>query len=107
MGHERGLDLGGRYAVPGDLHHVVDAAHEPQVSVLVAARAVAREVLPGIAAPVGLAVTLVVLVDAAEHRGPRARQNEIPGSAERYGLPIFVDDVGGDAGERERRAPGF
>jgi hypothetical protein len=29
----------------GDVHHVVDAAHHPEVAVLVAARAVAREVL--------------------------------------------------------------
>src|SRR6266513_2127651 len=88
-----------------DLHHVVDPAHEPEVTVLVAARAVAGEVLPGIAAPVRLAVALVILVDPAEHRRPGPRQNEVPGPTSRYRLPVFVDDVGLDAWERERRAP--
>ena len=43
---ERVLDLGGREAVPRDVHHVVDAAEQPQVAVLVALRAVAGEVAP-------------------------------------------------------------
>ena len=34
---QRRLDLGGRDAVAGDVHHVVDAAEQPEVAVLVAA----------------------------------------------------------------------
>src|SRR5439155_13388207 len=86
MRDERGLDFGGRDAVPGDLHDVVDTSHEPEVAVLVASGAVAGEVLPGVAAPVRLAVALVVLVDAAEHRGPRPREHEIAGAAKRHRL---------------------
>ncbi len=41
---ERALDFGGRDAVAADVHHVVDAAHEPEIAVLVAAAAVAGEV---------------------------------------------------------------
>src|SRR5688500_14488661 len=38
------LDLGGRDAVAGDVHHVVDAAEKPVVALLVALAAVAGEV---------------------------------------------------------------
>src|SRR5712691_8562548 len=104
---ERGFDLRRRDAMPGDLHDVVDATHEPEVAFLIATRSVAGEVLPGIAAPVGLAVALVVLVDTAEHRGPRPRKDEIPRTTERHRLALLVHDVGLYAGERERRTAGF
>ena len=51
---QRALDLGGAEAVAGDVDHVVDAAGDPVVAVLVAARAVAGEVLAGIGREVGL-----------------------------------------------------
>ena len=41
---ERALDLRGAEAVAGDVEHVVDAAHDPEVAVLVLARPVAGEV---------------------------------------------------------------
>src|SRR5438445_13502073 len=90
--------------MPGDLHHVVDAAHEPEIAVGVALRAVAGEVPAGVPAPVGLAVAIVVLVDPAEHRGPRPRDDEVAGLPERDALPLLVDDVGLYTGERDRRA---
>src|SRR5207302_3208278 len=97
---ERGFDLRRRDAMPGDLHDVVDAAHEPEVAVLIATRSGAGEVLPRIAAPVGLAVALVVFVDAAQHRGPRPRKHEIPRASERHRLALLVHDVGLYPGER-------
>ena len=45
MVDQRRFDLGGGDAMAGDVHDVVDAAHEPEVAVLVDARAVAGEVL--------------------------------------------------------------
>ena len=47
VAHERALDLGGADAVAGDVEHVVDAPDDPEVAVLVAPRAVAREVDAG------------------------------------------------------------
>src|SRR5438046_9987147 len=93
--------------MPCDLHHIVDAAHEPEVAVLVTARAAPGEVLAGVPGPVRLAIALVVLVDAAEHRGPRPRDNQIASAASRHGLPVLVHDVGLDAREREGRAAGL
>jgi hypothetical protein len=46
--HQRALDLGGAQAVAGDVEHVIDAAGDPVVAILVAAGAVAGEVLAGI-----------------------------------------------------------
>src|SRR4029077_13296854 len=43
--HQRRLDFHGTQAVPRDVEYVVDAAHDAEVAVLVAARAVAREVV--------------------------------------------------------------
>ena len=83
VGHERALDLGGREAVAGDVHHVVDAAEEPEVAVLVALRPVTREVHPREAAPVRLLVALGVAVDAAEHCRPGPLQDEVAAAAER------------------------
>ena len=44
MRDERAFDFGGAEAVAGDVEHVVDAADDPEVAVLVAPRAVAGEV---------------------------------------------------------------
>ena len=64
------LDLGGAQAVAADVDHVVDAAGDPVVAVLVAPAAVAGEVEPGEAREVGLVEALVVAVDRARLAGP-------------------------------------
>ncbi len=38
VGDQRALDLGGAEAMAGDVQHVVDAPHDPEVAVLVLAR---------------------------------------------------------------------
>ena len=44
MRHQRGLHFHGAQAVPGDVDDVVDAAHHPDVAVLILPRAVAGEI---------------------------------------------------------------
>src|SRR6185312_10091621 len=56
------LQLVGAGAVAADVDHVVDAAGDPVVAVLVAARAVAGEVVAGVGAEIGLDEALVVAV---------------------------------------------
>ena len=76
---ERALDFHRADAVAGDVEHVVDAAEQPEVAVVVALGAVAGEVDVGRPlAPVLLHVALRVAVDAAQHRRPRPRQREQP-----------------------------
>ena len=91
---ERGLDLDRRDAMAGHVHHVVDAAEEPEVAVLVDPRAVAGEVEAGEALPVGRAEPRVVAEDPAGHRGPRPVEDEIA-AALVDPLALLVDDPGG------------
>src|SRR5262245_18864988 len=55
--------------VAGDVHHVVDAAHDPEVAIFVAPCAVAGEVHARGLAPVLLHVAVRVAVDGAQHAG--------------------------------------
>jgi hypothetical protein len=89
----------------GDVHHIVDAAEEPEVPVLVDPRAVAGEVHARIPRPVRLEVPLRVVVDPAQHRRPGPPQNEIPAAPGTDLVPLLVVDRGIDPGERLRRRP--
>ena len=78
MRDQRALDLHRAEAVAGDVQHVVDAAHDPEVAVLVAARAVAGEVEAVLEVlPVGAQVALVVAPDRAQHRRPGLADDEL------------------------------
>ena len=107
MVDERRLDLDGGDAVAGDVHHVVDAAEQPVVALLVALGAVAREVHAREAAPVGRLVALRVAVDAAQHGRPRPLEDQVAALTERQALAVGVHDIGRDAREREGGAPGL
>src|SRR3546814_3280341 len=73
-----------------------DVCSSDLVAVLVALRAVAREVHAREAAPVRGLVPLRIAVDAAQHRRPRALEHEVAPTAERDGFAVAVDDVGLD-----------
>ena len=96
---ERVLDLGGRDVVTRHEHDVVDAAEQPEVAVVVALGAVAREVAVAEAGPVGLLVPLGVAPDAPQHRRPRPGEHQIAAARDLHRLTGVVDDVGGDARE--------
>ena len=101
---DRRLDLGGREPVAGDVDHVVDAADDPEVAVLVLARGVADEV--GLLAElreVGLDEAVVVLVERAQHRRPRPREHEQALAVVDRLAVALVDDLGRDPRERPRR----
>ena len=103
VGDDRRLDLSGREPVARDVDDVVDPADHPEVAVPVLARRVADEVgLAAEAAEVGLDEALVVLVERAQHRRPRALEHEQAlALVDRLALAL-VDDLGLDP--RERRA---
>src|SRR5205823_10575256 len=107
MVDERGLNFGRRDVVPRDEHDVVDPAEQPEVALVVALRAVAREVFPLEARPVRVLVALRVAPDAAQHRRPGTPQCEIAAAGNTNVAPGVVADVGLDAGERKRRAAGL
>src|SRR5699024_2183092 len=76
-----GLDLDGRDPVSGNVHDIVDTAEHPEVTVLVDTCPVGDEVTAGVLRPVSVLVTLRVVVNAPQHRGPRLRDHQIPTSA--------------------------
>src|SRR5690606_7934368 len=57
---EGAFDLGGAHAVAGDIDHVIHAAGDPVVAVLVAPAAVAGEVHAGVVAEISLLEALVL-----------------------------------------------
>src|SRR3989442_16044053 len=91
----------------GYVHHVVDAAEQPEVAVLVDPGAAAPEVGVLPAAPVGLLVSLGVAVDAAQHRGPWLANDEITAAARRNLFALVVVHGGVDGGKRLGRRAGL
>src|SRR5208282_3703188 len=91
--HEGVLDLGGRDAVPRDVHDVVHPSEQPQIAVQVALGAVTGEVAAGEPRPVRLLVAVVVPVDAAQHARPRLGEHEVTAFAVAHRTTLVVDDV--------------
>ena len=79
MRDQRALDFGGAEAMARDVDHVVDAAGDPVIAVLVAAAAVAGEVLAGIGREVGVDEALVIAVHGAHLARPGIGDAQIAG----------------------------
>src|SRR6266850_3844208 len=107
--HQRRLDLHRAEPVSGDVQHVVDAPHDAEIAVRVGARAVSREVVLALEVlrVVALPVTLRIAPDGADHGGPRALDHQDAALAFADRVAGFVDDVGDDSGQRQRRRSGL
>src|SRR6185436_19509203 len=86
---------------------VVDAADDPEVAVLVAARTVAGKIHALELAPVCLLVARLVAPDATEHRGPRFADDEFAALIGPEFLAVVADDCGVHAEEWQCRGAGF
>ncbi len=91
----------------GNVQHVIDAAHDPEVAVLVAPGAVAREVDVRDLAPVLGAVPVVVAVDGAEHARPGALDHQVTAVIGRLFVAVDIDHGGLDAEEGEAGRAGL
>src|SRR6185503_11282135 len=60
------------------INNIIDPTHNPEIPVLVAARAIARKIDTFNLRPVLLLVTFVVAPDGPQHRRPRSLDHEIP-----------------------------
>src|SRR5512141_1022564 len=90
-----------------DIDHVVDAAGDPVITVLVAAAAVAGEVLARISLEIGVDEPLMITVDSAHLAWPGIGDAQVAGAGP-GDLPAFgVDQLRDDAEERSRRRAGF
>ena len=102
------FDLHRAQAVAGDVEHVVDAAHDPEITVLVLAGAVGGEVSSGDVAPVLLAIA----VDrrrrwCAASPARACLMTSSPPWLARHRVALRIHDLGDDAGQRPGRGAGL
>src|SRR5262245_35168431 len=101
MRNERALDLGGAEAVSRDVQHVIDAAGDPVVAVLVALRTVAGEVAAGESLEVRVDEALVIAEHRAHLAWPAVGDHEVAFGHALERLALAVDDRRLDAEERQ------
>ncbi len=78
MRDQRAFHFGSAHAMAGDVDHVVDAADDPVIAVLVAATAVAGEVVADVSREIRLDEALVVALDRAHHARPGSAIQRLP-----------------------------
>src|SRR3990172_4140755 len=83
-----------------DVEHVVDPAHDPVVSIVVAAGVVAGEILVRHLAPIDFPVTLVIAPDAAQHAGPGVGDYQPAALVGTHRISLLVDDRRDDSRQR-------
>mmetsp|Transcript_49907 Transcript_49907/g.129989 ORF Transcript_49907/g.129989 Transcript_49907/m.129989 type:complete len:303 (+) Transcript_49907:472-1380(+) len=104
--HHRRLHLGRADAVTARVDHIVDATRDPDVAVLVAARAIAGKVVT-VDGEVSRAEALVVAEHVADGRWPRPFDGEETRRGTLELVALRRDEHGLDAEEGERGAPGL
>ncbi len=92
--------------MPGDVHHVVHAAHQPEVPFVVPLGAITGEIGPREARPIRTFVPFRVAIDAAQHGWPRLADNQIA-STSGHCLAVVIDDISVDSREWEGRGARF
>ena len=104
--HERRLDLHRSQAMAGNINHVIDAPHDPEIAALVAPRAVASKVHAGDTREVRVDEPLPIAVDTAQHPRPGFANNQQPTDVGRLLFALIVDHSRIDAKERQRTRAG-
>src|SRR5690606_8609182 len=92
--------------VARDVNDVVDAAKNPEVTVVVLARAVACEIAARNLTPLGGLETIIVAVNRAQHARPRLVDDQKSAGAASDFFALFIDDLRLDAKEGQRRRSG-
>src|SRR4249919_2208768 len=98
------LDFRCAESVAGHVQNIIDAADDPKITVFVAARAVAREIIAFKFAPILLSVARVVAVDRAQHRRPWPANDQFAADIWADFPSLLIDDGRVDAKERKRAA---
>src|SRR5699024_8487927 len=75
----------------------------PHVTIFVFLRAVTGEVFAGILRPVGVAVTLIIAPQAAQHGWPRFGDHEVTGTAVGNGFAGVINNIHFDTGKGDLR----
>ena len=94
MANQRAFHFGRADAMAGDVEHVVDTAHDPEVTVLVLAASVACEVAARDLGPVSFLVAGGVSPNAPQHGRPRLADHQLAAGILRHGLAGVIHDLG-------------
>src|SRR6476620_3285018 len=86
------------------VQNIIDAADDPKITVFIAARAIAREIIAFKFAPILLSGARTVAVDRAQHRRPWPANNQFASYIRANFLSVVIDDRRVDAEERKRCA---
>src|SRR5882672_1807995 len=104
MADKRTLDFPCAESVTGHVQNIINAPDDPKITVFIASRAVAREIIAFKFAPVLLSVARIVAVDRTQHRRPRPANNQFAADIRADFLSLLIDDSRIDAKERKRGA---
>src|SRR5260370_13809337 len=104
MTNERTLDLRCSQAMSGNVQHIVDAADDPEISVLIASRTVACEIVASVFAPILFSVTYLVAVNCAQHRRPRSTDNQFAANIRANFSAVGIHHLRIDTEKRQRSA---
>src|SRR6266851_1619282 len=100
MGDQRAFDLHRPQPVAGNVNYVIDAPHNPKITVLVAAGAIAGEVHAVDLAEILLLVTVGVAVDRAQHPRPGPLDDQKTTLVGTNGITVARHHVGRDTRQR-------
>ena len=98
MTDQRRFHFHGAEAMAADVHHVVDAAQDPIIAIVIATGGVAGEIGSRHACPVLFLEAIGVAPNVANHAGPGAPQNQKAFAARFDGIAVEIDDIGNYAG---------
>src|SRR2546422_801620 len=107
MRDERAFNFGSAQSVAAHVDYVIDATHDPEVTVLVAPRAVAGEINIFDLRPILISVTLVVAPDRSQHRWPGTLDHQIAAFIGAHGHAFARHHIDFDARERLGSGTGF
>ena len=88
--------------MPTDIENIINAAHDPEVSALIAARAVAGEIHARYAAPVRFDESLPITIHAAQHARPWLANDQQTASVRALLIAGIVNDCGVDTKHWDR-----
>ena len=101
MGDKGGFDFSCSHPVAGDVQNVVNAAGDPEIAILIAARAVTREIASWEGGEISLDETLMVAIDGAHLAWPGMRDAQI---AVNRAVQLVVVAIHQDRLDAEERA---
>src|SRR6185312_7630883 len=94
-------------AMATDVYHVIDASHDPKITIAVAPRAISGKVNVFNLRPILFAVSFVITPNSPQHRRPRPLDNEITALVGAHRIAVAGHHISIDSGKGLCRRTGF